>query len=321
LTDVKMSKKRIPEPAGNYYILYTSIISSSDGIFDLLTGDVKPFMLFVNNSKTDINNKTISLKKGANPVLMVYNKACETYLIARKTGTPRPVKQQVSMCWYQDHGVLPFDCSFNNNSGGLFAFESAPGLRSFTFAAYGKVATWVDGVQIQPIAGKKQPDGLTSYSISLKDSKLTSSQVVLKIEYKSGYRGAGAITQYFRQQCGKGSISLGDWSEIDGLKAYSGGAWYRKTINVDARDLKNKLEIDLSDLVSSAELFINGKSAGIRLSPPWTFDITQLARQGENQIEVLIYNTLANNYTSIPTRYRGSIKSGLIGPVIISVVR
>lgn len=79
--------------------------------------------------------------------------------------------------------------------------------------------------------------------------------------------------------------------------------------------MKNKLEIDLGDLVSSAEVLVNGKSAGIKLSPPWKFDISILAHSGENKIEVLIYNTLANNYTTIPTRYRGPIKSGLIGPV------
>ena len=110
---------------------------------------------------------------------------------------------------------------------------------------------------------------------------------------------------------------MGDWSEIDGLKAYSGGAWYRKTINLSPRDLKDKLQIDLGELVSSAELFLNGKSCGIRLAPPWTFDISKFAQEGENKVEILIYNTLANNYTTIPTRYRGSIKSGLIGPVVM----
>jgi len=33
----------------------------------------------------------------------------------------------------------------------------------------------------------------------------------------------------------------------------------------------------------------------------------------------LNYNTLANNYTTILTRYRGSIRSGLIGPGNINV--
>lgn len=321
MKDVKMSKIRVPEPTGNYYLLYTNLIAPSDGTFDLLTGDEKPFALFVNNTKRDVNGKTIQLKKGANPVLMVYDKACETYLIARKPGTLRPEKRQVAMSWYGDEGVLPFDCSMKNDASGLFAFESAPGLQSFTFAAYGKVTAWIDDTQVQATTGQKQSTGLTNYNISIKDLKLTTSQVVLKIEYQPGYSGAGAIPQYINQQCGKSTINLGDWSEIDGLRTYSGGAYYRKTIQIDEQDLTNRLEIDFGDLVSSAELRVNGKSAGIKLSPPWKFDITSFAKAGENQIEVLIYNTIANNYTSVPTMYRGEIKSGLLGPVVLKMIK
>lgn len=321
LKDVKMSRQRVPEPAGNYYLLYTIIIAPSDGSFDLLTGDVKPVTLFVNNSKIAVYSKTLLLKKGANPVMMVYDKACETFLLARKHGAPRPEKKQVSMSWYGDDGVLPFDCSLESKSAGLFAFESAPGLHSFTFAAYGNVTIWIDGVQTQAVPGQKQPTGLTSYHINLKDTKLTTSQVVMKIEYKPGYYGAGALPQYISQQCGKSTIKLGDWSEIDGLRAYSGGAWYRKTIPIDEQDLKNRLEIDLGNLVASAELRINGRSAGIRLSPPWKFDITPYAKAGENRIEILVYNTLANNYTTVPTMYRGEIKSGIIGPVLLKFIK
>lgn len=316
---VKHSKQRVSEPAGNYYLLYSTVIAPADGTYDLLMGDVKPTMLFVNHSKSEINSKTIALKKGANPVLMIYNKACETYLVVRKPGVPRPEKQQVAMRWYGDEGVLHFDCSFKNNSSGFFAFESAPGLGSIVFSAYGKLTTWIDGVETEVLPGEMQPDGLTSYFLNLKNPKVTSSQVVFKINYRPGYCGAAAFPQYIEQRCGKSAIKLGDWSRIDGLKAYSGGAWYRKTISIEASDLTNRLEIDLGDLVSSAELWVNGKSAGIRLSPPWKFNITPYAKAGENQIEILIYNTIANNYTTVPTMYRGEIKSGLIGPVTLKV--
>jgi beta-galactosidase/beta-glucuronidase len=150
---------------------------------------------------------------------------------------------------------------------------------------------------------------------------LTTSQVVLKIDYQPGYCGAAALPQYIEQQCGKSTINLGDWSKIDGLKAYSGGAWYRKTVTLDPPDLKNKLVIDLGDVVSSAELLINGKSAGIKLSPPFKFDITSFAKAGKNQIEILVYNTIANNYTTVPTMYRGEIKSGIIGPVKLNFLK
>ena len=320
LASVKMSKKRVADPAGNYYLLYTTVIAPKDGNYDLLTGDEKPVALFVNHSKIDTNSKSIVLKRGANPLLLMYNKACETYFVVRQPNIPRPEKQQVAMGWYQDYGVLPFDCSSATNNSGLFTFESAPGLRALSFSAYGKLTMWLDGVPIQPVPGKKEPDGLTGYTVKVTSPKLSSSRIVLKIDYLPGYCGAVALPQYIEQQCGKSIVNLGDWSKNDGLKAYSGGAWYRKTIDIGVDDLKNKLEIDLGDLVSSAELWINGKSAGIKLSPPWKFDITKMAKSGKNNLEVLIYNTIANNYTTVPTMYRGEIKSGLIGPVTLKVM-
>ncbi|MDP4289559.1 MAG: glycosyl hydrolase [Bacteroidota bacterium] len=316
IAKVKHSMKRSAEAEGNYYLLYTNVLAPSEGTYEMLTGDLKPAYLFINNTKTDPNLKALQLKAGSNSVLAVYNKACETYLVFRKPGVALPAKQQVSMCWYGDQGLLPFDCSYvTHDTSGLYVFQSAPALQSFTFAAYGKVSLWVDGVTVQPEVTKQNPDGLTFYQVNLKESHPESAQVVLHIDYQPGYTQGAAIPQFFREQCGKGVITLGDWSKIDGLKAYSGGAWYRKTIHLNAEDLNNKLWIDLGDLVSSAQLFVNGTSAGIKLTPPWKYEISKLVKTGDNKVEVLLYNTLSNNYTTIPTIYRGDIKAGLLGPV------
>jgi hypothetical protein len=319
LAEEKHSKLRKPEAAGNFYLLYSNVIAPADGDFELLSGTEKPALLFVNGKKTEDSASAIRLKKGANPILAVYNKACETYLVFRRKDAPRAQKKQLCMSWYHDFGLLQFDYSGQQNSSGIFAFESAPGLQMLNFSAYGKVAVWADGIQQEILAGSKQTDGLTNYTIHLKTPNPGTAHVVLKIDYQPGYSGAAALPDYIRQSCGKGTISLGDWSEIDGLKAYSGGAWYRKTISLKPEDMTNKLELDLGNLVSSAEVLINGKSAGIKLAPPWKFDITKLVNAGENKLEVLIYNTLANNYTTVPTRYRGSIRSGLIGPLNLNV--
>ncbi len=319
IAEEKHSKFRKPETAGNFYLLYSNVIAPEDGDFELLTGTEKPAILFANGAKMDGSASSVRLKKGENPILVVYNHACETYLVFRRKDAPRPQKQQLCMSWYHDFGMLPFDYSGQQNSSGIFGFTSAPGLQTVSFSAYGQVAIWTDGIQQETFAGSKQADGLTSYTVNLKTQKAGTSQVVLKIDFQPGYRGAAALPEFIHQSCGKGTISLSDWSEIDGLKAYSGGAWYRKTISLKPEDLTNKLELDLGDLVSSAEVFINEKSAGIKLAPPWKFDITKLVNAGENKLEVLIYNTLANNYTTVPTRYRGSIRSGLIGPVNLNV--
>jgi hypothetical protein len=317
LEEYKMSLRRAPEPSGNFYILSTSVIAPTDGAFDLLIGDTKPFMFFINGIKSNSNSSSVALKKGANTVLLVYNKSCETYLAFRKKNIARPQKQPISMCWYNDYGLLPFDTEGTDPSSGLFAFESAPGLQSFSFSAYGKIKIWADGIRQQIITMEKRANGLNTYKVVLDHPKQSSTQILLKIDFQEGFRGMAAIPKYFNQTCGVGSIPLGDWSKIDGLKAYSGGALYRKTIVIAPEDSKKKVEIDLGVVVSSAELFVNGKSAGIRLAPPWKFDITPFAHSGINKIEVMVYNTLANNYSTIPSRYKGAIKSGLIGPVTL----
>lgn len=317
--DVRMSLKRVPEESGNYYVLISSVIAPRDGSYELLTGEIKPALLYVNRIQCDVNSKIISLKKGANSLLIIYDKACETYLLFRDPEIQRPSSEPVSMRWYKDYGVLPFAFAAEKIKRGLFVFESAPGMKSLRFSAYGKTEAWIDGIKTEVIPGKSDTDGLTEFTVIAKSINKDVSRVVIKIQFIPGYYGGGAIPAYIRQTCGNGEISPGDWSNIDGLKSYSGGAWYRKNITLDSFALKNKLELDLGDLVSSAELFINGKSAGIRLSPPWTFDITEYVTEGKNDIEVLIYNTLANNYVAVPSRFMGSIRSGLMGPVKIRV--
>ena len=64
---------------------------------------------------------------------------------------------------------------------------------------------------------------------------------------------------------------------------------------------------------------MNGQPAGILVAPPWRVDISQQVKPGENRIEVLVFNTLANHYLTIPTRYRGELTSGLLGPVTLEV--
>ena len=116
--------------------------------------------------------------------------------------------------------------------------------------------------------------------------------------------------------CGPGQIALGDWSKIEGLLSYSGGAWYRKTIAIPSAQ---QVVLDLGDVSASAEVRINGQPAGVRVSPPWRFDITSLVKPGENRIEILVRNTLANHYTTVPTQYRGNTTAGLLGPVTLNL--
>ena len=140
--------------------------------------------------------------------------------------------------------------------------------------------------------------------------------VLLRVEQERGCYGGAAFDEPIQLDCGAGEIALGDWSNNEGLLSYSGGAWYRKTVKLPAA---KSVTLDLGDLVSSAEVRVNGKPAGIRVAPPWTYDLTGLVRPGDNRIEVLVCSTLANHYLTIPTQYRGSTVAGLLGPVRLQV--
>ncbi len=111
--------------------------------------------------------------------------------------------------------------------------------------------------------------------------------------------------------------ALVDWSEDGtGLQYYSGGAVYGKTITVTKEQAQKKAVLSLGDLSATAEVRINGKSAGVLVCQPWELDVTGFLTEGENRIEIEVYSTLANHYRSIPTHYHGpTYKSGLIGPV------
>jgi len=119
--------------------------------------------------------------------------------------------------------------------------------------------------------------------------------------------------------CGEGLIALGDWSAQEGLYCYSGGVKYKKTFNLTKEQIQNRILLNMGTVVSSAEVIVNGQPAGVKVAPSWEMDISEWVHPGDNQLEIIVMNTLANHYTSIPTRYRGSLESGLIGPVTIMI--
>ena len=318
IEEIKMSKFRIPEKTGSYYVMKTAVIAPTDGEFQMLTDSIKPSMILINDKIIDPAADRVSLHKGSNQLILLFERACTSYVIFRDPEIQSPEPEPVAMRWHNDPGVLPFDCYLNNS--GKFRFTSAPGLKALKFSAHGKVNVKVNGETASESEKHTLEKGLTNYTFTVNKSTEEPSEVEIEIAYEPGYSGAGAFSGYIEQVCGTGKMQTGDWSELEGLRAYSGGMRYRQTVNIDMKE-GELIEVDLGDVISSAELFINGKSAGIRLAPPWSYDITESIKKGENQIEVLVFNTIANNYTSIPTRYRGSIRSGLIGPVTIKYYR
>lgn len=290
-------------------------------------GTIKPTRVWLNGAKV-IGSK-LQLKAGANPLVLFYDKSKSgrTYF-AVSTSEPVPPEPDVvrvpagqqprfepcplATRWQEDKGLLPFDVKPDvKNPVGWCRFAAPPGLHTMMMKARGQVQVWVEGEKIE---GQGMEDGGQRFKID--KPAMYSVTVLIRIDHERGHYGGAALLDPIRLVCGAGCMALGDWSKNEGLASYSGVAWYRKTISIPAG---RRVKLDLGNVAASAEVRVNGKPAGVRVAPPWTVDISNVATPGENRIEVLVCNTLANHYCTVPTSYRGSPVSGLLGPVCLEL--
>lgn len=106
--------------------------------------------------------------------------------------------------------------------------------------------------------------------------------------------------------------SLGSWTQLEGKEHYSGTFTYTRSVTVQKEELSCKTVLDLGDACELAEVWVNGQAAGVRMWKPYTFDISSLLKEGENELRIDVTNSLANRYDKV------SLPSGLIGPVTVS---
>ena len=88
-------------------------------------------------------------------------------------------------------------------------------------------------------------------------------------------------------------------SEIEGIRYFSGTATYHKTITIKEERIKNiaAIELNLGEVCDVAEVYLNGKSAGILWKEPYRLDITDLVKAGENELRIEIVNQWVNRLT------------------------
>lgn len=87
--------------------------------------------------------------------------------------------------------------------------------------------------------------------------------------------------------------------EDDGIKYYSGKGTYSKMIMVedDRIDEQQKVYLDLGEVKEIAEVYVNGKSAGIIWKPPFRAEITELVKPGDNELKIEVLNLWINRLT------------------------
>jgi hypothetical protein len=121
-------------------------------------------------------------------------------------------------------------------------------------------------------------------------------------------------------------------NENPAVRYYSGTVHYRKDVQLPSTE--GKILLDLGDVENIAAVWCNGRKAGTRWSPPFIFELTGLAGEGMNELEIRVTNTWRNQliydlqrpesdrrtWTTNPPddREEPPAPAGLIGPVVIS---
>ena len=246
-------------------------------------------------------------------------------VVLLRKDAPAPVKpsiydDRVSMLWTSsDH--LMYDPYKGAHPVWEYRFTSVPGMEQMKFSVYGELQNvMVDNqkLKIEPI-GEIRKNGINQYVTTLSKRAMRCEQVTFSVKVQPGYQGPIAIAEPIKISTGEGLLDVGDWSKTGALKFYSGGMTYKKNFNIPDNFQSNHFMLDLGKVSATCEIKVNGQAVGVRMSPPYNADITPYLKAGENEIEVLVYSTLANHYQTQPTPYRGEPTAGILGPVKIEI--
>lgn len=79
--------------------------------------------------------------------------------------------------------------------------------------------------------------------------------------------------------------------------------------------------LDLGEVFETAEVKVNGISAGLRLCRPYRFDLTGLLKKGENQITIEVTNCLGTALRDPISHYLMIEPFGIEGPVVMKKIQ
>jgi len=333
----------VDEDDGRRYYLWTVATASEPRSADVLVSReppadkshtspvLTPAAVYVNGRRVADLGGPVALKPGPNPVLIRYDHAGRGHFVLRRAGAPPAPRKKLAMRWYGDPAVIPLDVSPGEPAAEWFRFLSAPGTTAIRVRPLGRVQAWIDG---KPMASKlghrSDPLGTVApvgsepprtgnpevVRFVVPDPCPQAAEVALRVVPRSGCSGGAALPEPVTVETdGNGILPLGDWSQLGILHNYSGGVRYRTTFTLTEEEVTARAALELRRVVATAEVRVNDRDAGIRVAPPWRFDVTGMLQSGENRLEVVVYSTLANHYQTIPSRYGGNPEAGLLGPV------
>lgn len=280
--------------AGGFYA-FTTVSCDAPETVAASFGRMKPDGFWVNHRPAD--PARVQLEAGENRILAHFPACGRTHLVLYRPPLEQS-RQPQAMTWFQNPSVLPLDaCPDRRGRSCWFRFTAPPGLVSLELPTPCRAACWCEG----------RPMGRQGREFFPDAPRRTPAQITVCVTEAEGRHGGGVFDGPIRFRCGPGLLPLGDWSELDGLRWYSGGIRYAKTF--DPGSTPRTVTLDLGTVVSAVQVFVNGRRTAILCAPPFRAALT--LEPGPNRVELLVHNTLANHMRTIPTIYHGPVESGL----------
>jgi len=112
---------------------------------------------------------------------------------------------------------------------------------------------------------------------------------------------------------------LGDlmnMSSPDYLPYFSGT--FRYETQFEWFESVNQAILDLGQVFETAEVWLNGEHIGVRICPPYRFEINGELKSGENKLIIEVTNTLVKEQQDFLSSFAQQEPSGLLGPIRIS---
>ena len=91
----------------------------------------------------------------------------------------------------------------------------------------------------------------------------------------------------------------------------------RYTFSFTHETVDGRVDLDLGKVGQNAELWINGHYCGIRISAPYSFDVTNALQSGENAVTVVVSKTPAQKTRDYYSHFLQLSPSGLLGDMCL----
>ncbi len=134
----------------------------------------------------------------------------------------------------------------------------------------------------------------------------------LELTWQISYADAAGYPQF--QSVGE-LDQLTDIREYEQLESASGTIRYEADFSVENRG--EQMFVEIEQAYEVAEVFINGQSAGVRICPPYRFDLSSHVKEGSNRLVIEVTNTLGNTNRDGMSQYLVIEPFGIVGAVYL----